>query len=115
MNPLLILLSQCSRKRFVSRCQNGIIQLAWDEVKIHLRPANFARLVRLLEKGVVELEMQEAHEGRSCCLKQTRLGAFHLQLGHVGLDLTLLDFLALAEITRLATRQLTSNHLSGEF
>jgi hypothetical protein len=65
------------RKRSVSRCQNGIIQLAWDEVQIHLRPANFARLVRLLEKGVVELEIKEAYEGRSCCLKQTKLGAFH--------------------------------------
>lgn len=82
--------------------------MTWDEVQIHLRPANFARLVRLLERGVVELELKEASEGRSCCLKQITLGAFHLQLGHFELELTLTDFLALAKITRLASRQLAS-------
>lgn len=95
-------------KRCITRCQNGIIQLTWDEVQIHLRPANFARLVRLLETGVVELNLTEACDGRRCCLKQIAPGNFQLQLGRAKLELSLMDFLTLADMARLVARQQAS-------
>jgi hypothetical protein len=94
------------KRGHVACCQNGIIELAWDEVEIHLRPANFTRLIRLLEIGIVELDLVEACDGPGCRLKQVKLGYFQLQLGRTRFDLSLMDFLDLAEMARAAARRL---------
>jgi hypothetical protein len=109
---MLTILSRHKRGH-VACCHNGIIELAWDEVEIHLRPANFTRLIRLLEIGIVELDLAEACDGPSCRLKQVKPGHFQLQLGRTRFDLTLLDFLDLAEMARAAARRLACTGLNA--
>jgi hypothetical protein len=103
-----MLLASGGTYRLVVLGQSGIIHLVWDEFSVRLRPSEFMRVERLLEVGVVELDLTIISDGRFC-LKQPQPGEYQLSLGQIELGLPLHDFLDLVEITYTAARQLDRN------
>lgn len=99
------LLAHSGDKRSVQLRNDGAVHLVWDEVTVRLFPFEFRQIERLLEVGVVELDLTAIRDG-CFCLKQPHLGKYLLSLGQLELGLSLQDFLELAKITYTAAQQL---------
>lgn len=99
------LLATAGRHRRVEYRQRTVF-LRWDRLDVRLEPDAFACLNRVLATGVMELELFHFCEG-DFRLEQHRFGHFKLQVGaHPDLALSLLDFLTLVQLVRLASRRL---------
>lgn len=99
------LLAKAGHRRRVEQRQQTLF-LIWDGTCICLEPGAFACLNRLLASGVLELELTRLYEG-DYCLEQHRIGHFKLYLESCCLALSLLDFLSLVQLVRLAYRRLS--------
>ena len=100
-----VLLAGSGPNRSVMLDHRGVVHLIWDEVSIRLRPSEFMRVERLLEAGVVELELTKISDGRFF-LTQPELGEYRLGLSQIELGLSLKDFLDLVKLAYTAARQL---------
>lgn len=103
-----ILLASSGAYRSVGLDPGGTVQLTWDELSVRLRPSEFLQVERLLEIGVVELELTMISDGHFC-LEQPELGEYRLSLGSLELSLPLKDFLDLVSLFYTAARQLNHN------
>lgn len=103
-----VLLASSGADRSVMLDPGGTVQLTWDELSVRLRSSEFLQVERLLEEGVVELELTMISDGRFC-LKQPELGEYRLGLGQIELNLPLQDFLDLARFVYTAAYQLNHN------
>jgi len=103
-----VLLASDETCRSVVLDPGGTVQLTWDEFNVRLRPSEFLQVERLLEEGVVELELTMISNGRFC-LKQPELGEYRLCLGAIELSLPLQDFLDLVRLVYTAAYQLNHN------
>jgi hypothetical protein len=105
------LLAKSNNRRYVAHDRAGVIHLCWDNIAVCLGLTEFTRIVRLLENGVVELNLTQIADG-NYCLRQKKLGHFQLTLLDTGLYLTLADFLKLVKLARAAARQLRTQAIN---
>jgi hypothetical protein len=108
MCQLLTTVAQKQDFEYVAYCEHRVIHLGWHYATFHLQPADFLRIVRLLEQSVAAADFTQLWgDQRHCCLVRQQNGCFQLWLGNTVLFLTFSDLPRLIELVRLALPQLS--------
>jgi len=73
---------------------------------LRLRPADYRRLVQLLEEGVTDLDFNKIRNGNYCALVPQENGFYQLWCGDMMLFLAAMDFFELVDLVRAAAQKL---------
>jgi hypothetical protein len=98
----LTFLAKSNDWRYIAQCEHGIIHLGWDFKTLYLQHRDFLQVARFLEKANLGYE-GEVNDGY---LRQNKDGYLELWLRGMGLILSAVDFLMIADIVREGVQRL---------
>lgn len=110
----VIMVAQMGNYQYLAYCEHQTIYLGWGYGLFHLRPADFLRLVRLLDRWLAQPTLTAMRDQGYCCLVRQTNGCYQLWVGDTALFLTEPELPRLVELIQLAMPQV-SHLLSDQF